>query len=55
MELLILTPWIGIFTGPVDPDQVHLECIASGCGILPGTDRYMVVPTHMLTVEGDAP
>jgi hypothetical protein len=54
-ELPLLTPWIGTLTGQVDPGQAHLDHIAPGCGILPGTERYLVVPAYMLTVEDDAP
>jgi hypothetical protein len=54
-ELPLLTPWIGTLTGQVDPGQAHLDHIAPGCGILPGTERYLVVPAYMLTVGDDAP
>ena len=50
-ELPILTPWVGTLTGPVDPLQVGLNALAPNCGVLPGEDRYMVVPAFMLTVE----
>lgn len=51
-ELPILTPWIGTLTGPHDPLQEALDAIAPGIGVLPGEDRYMVVPAFMLWVEG---
>ena len=50
-ELPILTPWIGTLTGPVDAGQVGLNMLAPGCGVLPGVERYMVVPAFLLTVE----
>jgi hypothetical protein len=52
-ELPILTPWVGTLTGPVDPLQVGLDMLAPGVGVLPGVERYMVVPAFMLTIEDD--
>lgn len=56
-ELPILTPWVGTLTGPVDPLQVGLNMLAPNCGVLPGVERYMVVPAFLLTVEveGETP
>ena len=55
--LPILTPWIGTLTGPVDAGQVGLNMLAPGVGVLPGVERYMVVPAFLLTVEveGETP
>ncbi len=49
-ELPILTPWIGTLSGPTNMDQVHLDSLAPGCGVLPGTEQYMVLPACLLTV-----
>ncbi len=56
-ELPILTPWIGTLAGPVDAGQVGLNMLAPGVGVLPGIERYMVVPAFLLTVEveGETP
>ena len=56
-ELPILTPWVGTLHGPVDAGQVGLNMLAPGVGVLPGVERYMVVPAFLLTVEveGETP
>ena len=50
-ELPILTPWVGTLTGPHDPMQRGLDALAPGIGVLPGENRYMIVPAFMLWVE----
>lgn len=50
-ELPILTPWVGTLHGPVNAGQVGLNMLAPGVGVLPGVERYMVVPAFLLTVE----
>lgn len=49
--LPILTPWVGTLHGPVDAGQVGLNMLAPGVGVLPGVERYRVVPAFLLTVE----
>ena len=51
--LPILTPWRGTLVGPVDAGQVGLNALAPGIGVLPGEDRYSVVPAILLWVEDD--
>lgn len=50
-EIPHLAPWVGTLSGPVDLDQVALEKMAPGCGVLPGVETYRVVPSFMLWVE----
>jgi len=53
-ELPILTPWVGTLHGPVNAGQVGLNMLAPGCGVLPGVERYLIVPAALLTVEDEA-
>ena len=53
-ELPILTPWIGTLEGPVNPGQVGLNLLAPGIGVLPGREKYLIVPSILLWVEDDS-
>ena len=50
-ELPHLTPWVGTLTGPVSEGQIGLDMLAPGCGVLPGEDRYLIVPAFLLFIE----
>lgn len=50
-ELPLLTPWLGTLEGPLNRGQVGLEALAPGCGVLPGRDRYLIVPSILLWVR----
>ncbi len=50
-SLPILTPWIGTLTGPVDAGQIAFNMLAPGVGVLPGVERYSIVPAFLLWVE----
>ena len=50
-ELPHLTPWVGTLAGPVNGGQIGLDMLAPGCGVLPGVERYSVVPAFLLWVE----
>lgn len=52
-EMPLFVPWVGTLTGPVDPRQALLDVLAPGCGVLPGVERYFVLPLTMLTFEAD--
>ena len=49
--LPILTPWVGTLTGPVDAGQIGLNMLAPSVGVLPGVERYSIVPSFLLFVE----
>ena len=51
--LPILTPWVGTLTGPVDAGQIGLNMLAPSVGVLPGVERYSVVPAYLLFVENE--
>ena len=50
-ELPHLAPWLGTLTGPVNAGQVAFNLLAPGVGVLPGVERYSVVPAFLLFVE----
>jgi len=50
-ELPHLAPWIGTLIGPVSETQIGLDMLAPGCGVLPGVERYSIVPAFLLFVE----
>ena len=50
-SLPILTPWVGTLTGPVNAGQVAFNLLAPSVGVLPGVERYSVVPAYLLFVE----
>ena len=48
-SLPILTPWLGTLTGR----QIGLNLLAPSVGVLPGVERYSVVPAYLLFVENE--